>query len=149
MAMAMAIVVLFLLPWIDRNPIKSIRYRSLLFKINLIIFVITFIVLGYLGLKPVTDLYSQLALRFTEVYFLFFFVLWAYSKPRSGGFWIGSFIVLLVGVTLYDLFMNSSESPELIWYTWVIPAAYLFIALLLPQFTNWDAEKQVPERVTS
>ena len=56
MMMAMAIVVLFLLPWIDRNPIKSIRYRSTLFKINLIIFVITFIVLGYLGLKPVTDL---------------------------------------------------------------------------------------------
>lgn len=149
MMMAMAIVVLFLLPWIDRNPIKSIRYRSLLFKINLIVFVITFIILGYLGLKPVTDLYSQLALRFTEVYFLFFFVLWAYSKLRSGGFWIGSFIVLLAGITLYDVLMNSSETPEFIWYTWVIPAAYLFIALLLPQFTNWDAEKQVPERVTS
>ncbi len=149
MMMAMAIVVLFLLPWIDRNPIKSIRYRSALFKINLIFFVVTFIILGYLGLKPVTDMASQLALRFTEVYFLFFFVLWTYSKPRSGGFWIGSFIVLLAGITLYDLFMNSSETPELIWYTWVIPAAYLFIALLFPQFTNWDAEKQVPERVTS
>ncbi|MDH3607966.1 MAG: cytochrome b, partial [Gammaproteobacteria bacterium] len=149
MMMAMAIVVLFLLPWIDRNPIKSIRYRSTLFKVNLIIFVITFIILGYLGLKPVTDLYSQLALRFTELYFLFFFVLWAYSKPRSGGFWIGSFIVLLVGITAYDFLANSSEQPDLIWKTWVIPAAYLFITLLLPQFTNWDAEKQVPERVTS
>ncbi len=147
--MAMAIVVLFLLPWIDRNPIKSIRYRSGLFKINLIIFVITFIILGYLGLKPVTDLATQLALRFTELYFLFFFVLWAYSKPHSGGFWIGSFIVLLAGVTAYDIFFNSSETPKFIWYTWVIPAAYLLITFLLPQFTNWDAEKQVPERVTS
>jgi len=147
--MAMAIVVLFLLPWIDRNPIKSIRYRSTLFKISLIIFVITFIILGYLGLKPVTDLYSQLALRFTEIYFLFFFVLWAYSTPRSSGFWIGSFIVLLAGMTAYDFLANSSEQPSLIWKTWAIPAAYLFIALLLPQFTNWDAEKQVPERVTS
>jgi len=45
--------------------------------------------------------------------------------------------------------MNSSEKPQLIWYTWLIPAAYLFITLLLPKFTNWDAEKQVPERVTS
>ena len=149
MMMAMAIVVLFLLPWIDRNPIKSIRYRSTLFKINLIVFVITFIILGYLGLKPVTDLATQYALRFTELYFLFFFVLWTYSKQRSGGFWIGSFIVLLAGITFYDLFMNSSETPKYIWYTWVIPAAYLFITLLLPQFTNWDAEKQVPERVTS
>ena len=149
MMMAMAIIVLFLLPWIDRNPIKSIRYRSFLFKVNLIIFVITFIILGYLGLKPVTDLYSQLALRFTELYFLFFFILWAYSKPRSGGFWIGSFIVLLAGVVGYDYGFNSSEQPDLIWKTLAIPAAYLFITLLLPQFTNWDAEKQVPERVTS
>ena len=127
MMMAMAIVVLFLLPWIDRNPIKSIRYRSVLFKINLIIFVITFIILGYLGLKPVTDLYSQLALRFTEVYFLFFFVLWAYSKPRSGGFWMGSFVVLLAGITLYDFVMNSSETPSLIWYTCCI-FVYCFVA---------------------
>jgi ubiquinol-cytochrome c reductase cytochrome b subunit len=149
MAMGMAIVVLFLLPWIDRNPIKSVRYRSLLFKINLAAFVITFVALGYLGLKPVTDLYSQLALRFTQVYFLFFFVLWAYSKSRSPGFWIGSFVVLLAGVIAYDFGFNSSEQPDLIWKTLVIPAGYLFIALLLPQFTNWDAEKQVPERVTS
>lgn len=147
--MALAIVVLFLLPWIDRNPIRSIRYRSLLFKISIFIFAFTFIVLGYLGLKPVSDIYSQLALRFTQVYFLFFFVLWAYSKPRSGTFWIGSFVILLAGIIAYDLGVNSSEQPDLIWKTILIPAAYLFIALLLPQFTNWDAEKQVPERVTS
>jgi hypothetical protein len=76
-------------------------------------------------------------------------MLWAYSKPRSSGFWIGSFIVLLAGLTAYDFLANSSEQPSLIWKTWVIPAAYLFITLLLPQFTNWDSDKQVPERVTS
>ena len=147
--MGLAIVVLFLLPWIDRNPIKSIRYRSLLFKINLWIFAITFVILGYLGLKPVTLLYSQLALRFTEVYFLFFFVLWAYSKPRANSFWINSFIVLLGSITLYDVFANSSDKPELIWYTWLIPAIYLFITLLMPMLSSWDREKEVPERVTS
>ena len=149
MAMGLAIVVLFFLPWIDRNPIKSIRYRSFLFKINLIIFAIVFIILGFLGLNPVTPLYSQLALRFTELYFLFFFVLWAYSKSRSNGFWIGSFVVLLGGISFYDIFMNSSEQPELIWQTWIIPAVFLFITLLLPFLTNWDREKEVPTRVTS
>ena len=147
--MALAIIVLFFLPWIDRNPIKSIRYRSLLFKLNLWIFAITFIILGYLGLKPVTLLYSQLALRFTEVYFIFFFVLWAYSTPRGNGFWVTSFIVILGGITLYDLFANTSDKPELIWYTWLIPAIYLFITLLMPMLSNWDREKEVPERVTS
>jgi ubiquinol-cytochrome c reductase cytochrome b subunit len=148
--MGLAIVVLFFLPWIDRNPIKSIRYRSLLFKINILIFAATFIILGYLGLKPVTAFYSQLALRFTELYFLFFFVLWAYSKTRSKSFWIGSFIVLLGGVTFYDKFMNSSgDDPSLIWKTWFIPAVYLMITLLLPFLTKWDSEKEVPARVTS
>ena len=147
--MVLSIVVLFFLPWIDRNPIKSIRYRSALFKINLLVFVITFIILGYLGLNAVTPLYSQLALRFTELYFLFFVVLWAYSRPHGAVFWLGSFTVLLGGVTLYDVFMNTSEYPELIWRTWSIPAAYLVVTLLLPLFTNLGQEKEVPARVTS
>ena len=151
--MGLAIVVLFFLPWIDRNPIKSIRYRSLLFKINLWIFAITFVILGYLGLKPVTDLYSQLALRFTQIYFVFFFVLWAYSKPRSDGFWTGSFIVILGSIVLYDFVrsrgIDESSIIALTWWTLLIPAIYLFITLLMPKFSNWDREKEVPERVTS
>ncbi len=151
--MCLAIIVLFFLPWIDRNPIKSIRYRSLLFKLNLWVFVITFIILGYLGLKPVTDLYSQLALRFTQIYFIFFFVLWAYSKPRSSGFWTGSFIVLLGSIILYDFFRSSGvDDPSILaltWWTLLIPAAYLFLTLLMPKLSNWDTEKEVPERVTS
>ncbi len=149
LAMALAIVVLFFLPWIDRNPIKSIRYRSLLFKLNIYMFAVTFIILGYLGLEAVTPLYSQLALRFTEIYFFFFFVLWAYSKPRSNGFWISSFIILLGAVTLYDLLVNSSDNPALIWQTWIITAIYLLITLFLPALTKWDEDKEVPDRVTS
>jgi len=113
-------------------------------------FVVTFVALGYLGLKAVSPLYSQLALRFTELYFLFFFVLWAYSKARSSAFWIGSFVVLLGGITFYDFVRKDSvEDVSLIWMTWIIPAAYLFITLILPFLTNLDAEKQVPDRVTS
>ena len=147
--MSLAIIILFFLPWIDRNPIKSIRYRSFLFKVNLIVFVITFFVLGWLGLNAVTPLYSQLALRFTELYFLFFIVLWAYSKSHGTWFWVSSFVVLLGAITLYDLFMNTSEMPELIWQTWSIPAVYLVITLLLPFLTGLGREKEVPKRVRS
>lgn len=147
--MSLAIIILFFLPWIDRNPIKSIRYRSFLFKVNLIVFVITFFVLGWLGLNAVTPLYSQLALRFTELYFLFFIVLWAYSKSHGIWFWVSSFVVLLGAITLYDLFMNTSEMPELIWQTWSIPAVYLVITLLLPFLTGLGREKEVPKRVRS
>ncbi len=159
LAMGLAIVVLFFLPWIDRNPIKSIRFRSLLFKINLAIFAATFIILGYLGLNPVTPLYQQLALRFSELYFLFFFVLWAYSKPRSIVFWTGSFIIILGGITLYDIYqlggvsfynmyVQSPDNEGLVWLTWLIPLAYLSITLLLPLLTSLSREKEVPSRVT-
>lgn len=159
-AMGLAVAVLFFVPWIDRNPIKSIRYRSVLFKLNLLIFAATFIILGYLGMKPVTPLASQLALRFSELYFLFFFVLWTYNKPRTTIFWIGSFAIILGGFTFYDvyqlggfsfynMFVQGPDNTSLVWLTWLIPATYLFITLLLPCLTNWCSEKEVPTRVTS
>jgi ubiquinol-cytochrome c reductase cytochrome b subunit len=54
-AMFGSIVVLFLLPWIDRGKVKSIRYRSSAFKWLLAMLVISFIGLGYLGALPLTD----------------------------------------------------------------------------------------------
>ena len=83
LAMLLSIVVLFFLPWIDSNPIKSIRYRSMLFKINLFTFVVGFLILGWLGVKAPTPLYSALALRFSEMYFIFFALLYFYSTNRN------------------------------------------------------------------
>jgi ubiquinol-cytochrome c reductase cytochrome b subunit len=54
--MLLAIVVLFFLPWLDRSPVKSIRYKGILSKIALTLFVISFIALSYLGLAPANDL---------------------------------------------------------------------------------------------
>jgi ubiquinol-cytochrome c reductase cytochrome b subunit len=54
LAMGVAVLILFLLPWLDRSPVKSIRYRGAYWKGALVIFVIAFAVLGYLGVKPTT-----------------------------------------------------------------------------------------------
>ncbi|WP_339340982.1 cytochrome bc complex cytochrome b subunit, partial [uncultured Psychrobacter sp.] len=51
-AMGAAIAVLFLIPWLDRSPVRSIRYKGILSKIALTVFAISFIVLGYLGATP-------------------------------------------------------------------------------------------------
>jgi len=72
MAMGAAVVILFFLPWLDRSPVKSIRYRGLCFKVLLFLFVADFIMLGYLGMKPTTDLYKLLAQIGTVYYFVFF-----------------------------------------------------------------------------
>ncbi|MEN8129921.1 MAG: cytochrome bc complex cytochrome b subunit [Pseudomonadota bacterium] len=149
MAMGAAVGILFVLPWIDRNPIKSVRYRSPLHKLNLILFVIVFIVLGILGTKPATSVLGEMAIRFSEVYFLFFIVLWFSSKPRSAKLSIGLFVVLLSLVSMYDMMRIDAGRLDLILSAWLIPAVYLFLMLVLPVFTKLNAEQPVPERVTS
>ncbi|MDZ7803188.1 MAG: cytochrome bc complex cytochrome b subunit [Thiohalophilus sp.] len=78
--MGAAIVVLFFLPWLDRSPVKSVRYRGPLFKIALAIFVISFVILGYLGVQPSTPAKTLLAQIFTALYFAFFLLMPWYTK---------------------------------------------------------------------
>ncbi|MGK0673661.1 MAG: cytochrome bc complex cytochrome b subunit [Halothiobacillaceae bacterium] len=81
--MGAAIFVLFLLPWLDRNPVKSIRYRSTTFKVLLGMFVVSFIALGWLGMKPATPTLTLLAQFFTILYFGYFVALWWISKNEK------------------------------------------------------------------
>ncbi len=74
-AMGGAIVVLFFLPWLDRSPVKSIRYRGSAYKVALGVFVISFIALGYLGTQPATPLMTNIARFFSLLYFGFFVAL--------------------------------------------------------------------------
>jgi ubiquinol-cytochrome c reductase cytochrome b subunit len=80
MAMGGAIVVLFLIPWLDRSPVRSIRYRGPFFRIALTIFTISFLALGYLGTQPATGLYTLLAQIFSVLYFAFFFLMPIYTS---------------------------------------------------------------------
>ena len=80
LAMGGAIVVLFLIPWLDRSPVRSIRYRGPLFRIALSIFTISFLALGYLGTQPATGLYTSLAQVFSVLYFSFFILMPIYTS---------------------------------------------------------------------
>jgi ubiquinol-cytochrome c reductase cytochrome b subunit len=82
-AMGAAIVVMFLLPWLDRSPVRSIRYKSIIFKLAIAIFVVSFIVLGYLGGQPATPLLTNLARLFSILYFMFFLLMPFYSRMGS------------------------------------------------------------------
>ena len=78
--MGSSILVLFLLPWLDRCPVKSIRYRGPLFKIALTAFIISFLGLGVLGTKPVTETYTLMARGFSVIYFSFFLFMPIFSS---------------------------------------------------------------------
>jgi ubiquinol-cytochrome c reductase cytochrome b subunit len=76
-------VVFIVLPWLDRSPVKSTRYRPLTWKIALGVFVVSFVMLGYLGLKPAEGTYVVLARIFTALYFGFFLLMPFYTRGES------------------------------------------------------------------
>ena len=84
--MALSIMVFFILPWLDRSPVKSIRYRGWIYKSALAIFVVAFVILGYLGTKSPQAIDLILfpnvywAQIFTIVYFAFFALMPWYTK---------------------------------------------------------------------
>jgi ubiquinol-cytochrome c reductase cytochrome b subunit len=85
-AMGAGVVILFFLPWLDRSPVKSIRYRGPIYKTLLAIFVFDFFVLGWLGTKPPSYEFfgvipgGPVAQIFSAYYFLFFLTMPIWSK---------------------------------------------------------------------
>ncbi len=94
-AMGLSVVVFAFLPWLDKSPVKSIRYRGGLYKKWLAAFVVSFVILGYLGTEP-SNIWGQfdaktilvggkdratvVAQIFTVVYFAFFVLMPWYTK---------------------------------------------------------------------
>ncbi len=91
-AMGLSVMVFALLPWLDKSPVKSIRYRGTLYKKWLAAFVVSFLVLGYLGTEP-SNIWGQfgswlgnaeratvVARIATTVYFAFFVLMPWYTK---------------------------------------------------------------------
>ncbi|MEJ1249878.1 cytochrome bc complex cytochrome b subunit [Denitratimonas tolerans] len=67
-----AVIILFFLPWLDRSPVRSIRYRGLLTKVMIALFVVSFVVLGWLGMQSGSTVQSWVARALTFYYFAFF-----------------------------------------------------------------------------
>ena len=82
-AMGLAVVLFAFLPWLDKSPVRSIRYRGSKYKIALTLFVISFIVLGYLGMQVSTPTLTLLARIFTVIYFAFFLLMPWYTRSDN------------------------------------------------------------------
>lgn len=83
MTMAAGIAIMFVLPWLDRSPVRSIRYKGTWSKIAIVIFVISFMGLGYLGHESVSVLRTFMARIFTIAYFGFFLLMPFYTKHEK------------------------------------------------------------------
>jgi ubiquinol-cytochrome c reductase cytochrome b subunit len=79
-----AIAILFVVPWLDRSPVKSMRYKGWGSRIALLAFTVSFIILGVLGTLSVSPARTLLAQIMTVVYFGFFFLMpWYTAKEKT------------------------------------------------------------------
>jgi len=79
-AMGASVVIIAFLPWLDRSPAKSIRYRGPIYKSFLAAFVVSFFILGYLGVLPPTPGRTLVSQICSVIYFAFFLLMPWYSK---------------------------------------------------------------------
>jgi ubiquinol-cytochrome c reductase cytochrome b subunit len=78
--MGASVVILFFLPWLDKSPVKSIRYRPGWHKWVFGIFIVDFIVLAYLGVQPPSPLGERVSQLGTLFYFGFFLLMPWWSR---------------------------------------------------------------------
>ncbi len=121
-----AIMILFFLPWLDNSPVKSMRYKGWYSRVALLLFVVSFIVLGYLGTLSTSPARILLAQIMTVVYFAYFVLMpWYTSKEatseppkRLTGRWIsipkllGSILLLIALVLLPLMFAERAEAAS-------------------------------------
>jgi ubiquinol-cytochrome c reductase cytochrome b subunit len=93
--MGAATLILFGLPWFDRSPNKSIRYRPMLHKLMIAAFCVAFVTLGYLGMQSGSTAQTWLARGLTVFYFAFFITMPVWSR-------MGRFPEVPSRVTMHD-----------------------------------------------
>ena len=82
-AMGGAIAILFVLPWLDRSPVRSWRYKGIWSRSLLVLFAVDFLLLTWLGTKPATETYTLMARICTVFYFGFFVFMPLYSSREK------------------------------------------------------------------
>ena len=95
MTMGGAVMILFALPWLDRSPVKSIRYRPMLHKVMIALFSVAFLILMWLGMQAGSTTQTWVARGLTVFYFAFFISMPVWSR-------LGAFKPVPERVTTHD-----------------------------------------------
>lgn len=157
-AMGISTLIFMLLPWLDRSPVKSIRYRGNRYRILLASFTLTFIILGWLGTQVATPIYTWMARYFVIVYFLFFLLLPCFTASDSGRLaniyraTIKWGLRLLAGLLLLYLFAafsddKTSSGVEVPFVVFVLVVSLTVVALEFGQFYRRESERPMPDRL--
>lgn len=83
LAMFSSVIIPFALPWLDKSPVKSIRYKGCLSKIFLALFCLSFLVLGVVGMLPVSASSTLISQVFALLYFAYFLLMPWYTRYET------------------------------------------------------------------
>ena len=83
LVMGGSVIVLFFMPWLDCSPVKSIRYRPAFHKTILVVFVVVFLILGYIGVQPPSPVGEKVSQLGTLLYFAFFLTMPLWSRAGT------------------------------------------------------------------
>jgi ubiquinol-cytochrome c reductase cytochrome b subunit len=78
-----AIAILFVLPWLDKSPVNSMRYKGWYSRVALLMFAVSFLILGVLGTQSVSPAKTALAQLMTVVYFAYFLLMPWYTRKEQ------------------------------------------------------------------
>ena len=81
--MAAAVAIFFVVPWLDRSKVASIRYKGIYSKIAITLFGVSFLTLGYLGTVGVTEVRKLMSIICTVMYFAYFLLMPIYTKYET------------------------------------------------------------------
>ncbi len=145
-AMGGAIAILFVLPWLDKSPVKSIRYKGFMPRVSLMLFAAMFVVLGYLGVQAPTPGRTVLAQLATVYYFAYFIQMPTFTnplkKPGAGSYIVGA----ALAVVMLRLSWDVSEEHFPLFIQLFGTALALFV-VATPWLTSRDGVEQEPTRV--
>ena len=144
--MGASIAILFVLPWLDKSPVKSMRYKGWLPRIQLLIFAAMFVVLGYLGVKAPDDGRTLLAQLATLYYFIYFIQMPVFTNPTKKQMTPVNIIVAVVfgGLLIYMAFgALDLEIPILVRILGVVLGV---LTILTPWLTDLDGYTEEPAR---
>ncbi|GAB3372020.1 ubiquinol-cytochrome c reductase [Spongiibacter taiwanensis] len=122
-AFGASVAIIFLLPWLDRSPVKSFRYKGRISKVMLLLFTASFLILGVLGVKAPTEARTLLARICSVIYFSFFLFMPIWTRIEATkpvpdrvtdggmGFWKSMLVLAVVALlTILPLKAVGAES---------------------------------------
>lgn len=148
-AFGASVVILFLLPWLDRSPVKSIRYKSKVSIVALFIFTASFLILGVLGVKAPSTARTQLAQVTSVAYFAYFFLMPFFSASDRVKNSIVEW-VLSLGFAAFFVYLGVAYIGDAEGSTLVIISSFVLAVLtaIMPIAMRKSISKPEPERVT-